>query len=51
MIQVQDPSTGGRIILKQIFKEWDGGMDWTDLAQYRDRWWDLVNGVMNFPVP
>jgi hypothetical protein len=27
----------GRIILKQIFKKWDGGMDWIDVAQDRDR--------------
>ena len=24
------------------------GMDWIDLAQDRDRWWALVNGVMKF---
>ena len=24
-----------------------GGMDWIDLAQERDRWWALVNAVMN----
>jgi len=27
------------------------GMDWIDLAQDRDRWWALVNGVMNLRVP
>jgi len=24
-----------------------GGMDWIDLAQNRDRWWAVVNAVMN----
>jgi hypothetical protein len=24
-----------------------GSMDWIDLAQDRDRWWALVNAVMN----
>ena len=27
------------------------GMDWIDLAQYRNRWWALVNAVMNIRVP
>jgi hypothetical protein len=28
-----------------------GSMDWIELAQDRDRWWSLLNVVMNFRVP
>ena len=28
-----------------------GGMDWTDVAQDRDRWRALANAVMNHQVP
>ena len=28
-----------------------GGMDWTDLAQDRDRWRAVINTVMNLWVP
>jgi len=28
-----------------------GGMDWIELAQDKDRWWELVNVVMNLRVP
>jgi hypothetical protein len=27
-----------------------GGMVWIELVQDRDRWWDLVNAVMNLRV-
>jgi hypothetical protein len=28
-----------------------GGMEWIGLAQDRDRWWAVVNVVMNLQVP
>jgi len=47
-----DPGICGRIILRWIFRKWDvGGMDWIELAQGRDRWRALVNGVMKVRVP
>jgi hypothetical protein len=32
-----DACTDGRIILKRIFKKWDGGMDWIFLARNSDK--------------
>jgi hypothetical protein len=46
-----DPGVHGRIILKWVFKKWDGGMNWIELARDRDRWRALVNAVMNLRVP
>jgi hypothetical protein len=46
-----DPGVDGRIILKSILKRWDGGMDWIELAEDRDRWRALVNAAMNLRVP
>jgi hypothetical protein len=55
----------GRIPLGRLRHRWEnnlkmdlrevgwrgGGVGWTDLAQNKDRWWDLVNAVMNLRVP
>jgi hypothetical protein len=46
-----DPGVDGRIILKWLFKKWDGGLDWIELAQDWDRWRAVVNAVMNFRLP
>jgi hypothetical protein len=46
-----NPGEDGRIILKWIFKKWDGGMDWIELAQDMDRWRAVVNAVMNLRLP
>jgi hypothetical protein len=45
------PGVDGRIILKWIFKMWDGAMGWIELAQDRGRWRAVVNAVMNLRVP
>jgi hypothetical protein len=45
---LEGPGVDGRIILKWPFNTWDGGMDWIELAQDRDRWRALINAIMNF---
>ena len=47
----EDPGIDGRIILRWIFRKWDGAVDWIDLADDRDRWRALVSTIMNFLVP
>jgi hypothetical protein len=40
------------IILKWILRKWNGGsIDRIDLAQDRNRWWILVNALINLRVP
>jgi len=47
---LEDPAVDGRIILRWISGSVCGGMDWIELAQDRDRWWALVNAVINLRV-
>jgi len=41
----------GRKILKWILKKQDGGVNWIDLPQDRNKWCTLVNTVMNLQIP
>jgi hypothetical protein len=36
-VHLEDSSIDGRVILKLIFEKWDGGVDWIDLAQDREK--------------
>jgi hypothetical protein len=36
-VHLGDPGADGTIILRWIFRKWDVGMDWIELAQDRDR--------------
>jgi hypothetical protein len=49
-VHLEDPGIDGRILLRWIFRKWDGSLDWIDLAQNRNRWCALVNAVMNLWV-
>jgi len=44
------PRRGWEDNIKMDLREVGGG-DWMELAQDRDRWWALVNTVMNLRVP
>ena len=49
---LEDQDVNGRIILKCMFKNWDGGpLDWIDLTQDSDRGKALANAVMNLQGP
>jgi hypothetical protein len=49
--QLEDPGVDGRIAIRWIFAEWNGGTHCIDLVQDRDRWRALVNAVMKLRVP
>jgi hypothetical protein len=46
----EDPGIDGKILLSWIFREWDGGIDWIDLAHRRGGWRAVVNAIMNVYV-
>jgi Zn-dependent protease len=46
---LEGPGLDGRVILRQICRKW--GMDWIELTWDTDRWWILMNAVMNLRVP
>jgi len=48
---LEDPGVDRRIILRWIFRKWDMGMYWIDVAQDWDRRRALVNEVKNRRVP
>jgi hypothetical protein len=48
---LEDLNVDGRITVKCFFKQYNGSVEWTDLAEDRDRWRALVNAVMNIRVP
>jgi hypothetical protein len=50
-VHLEDPGVEGKIILRWIFRKWDRGMGWIDMAQDRDKWRARVKMVMNFLVP
>ena len=47
---LENPGVDGKIILKWIFEKWDGVIDWIDPAENRDRWWAVVNALVNLRV-
>ena len=50
-VYLEDIGKHGRVILKWILKKWDGGIDWIDPAQDRDRWRAVVKVVAKLRVP
>jgi hypothetical protein len=48
---LEDPCLYERIILRWIFRKWDGGVDWIDLAQNRGGWRAVINAVVKLRVP
>jgi hypothetical protein len=47
---LEDPGIDGKLILRCMFRKWDGWLGVIDLAQDRDLA-ALVNAVMNLRIP
>ena len=47
---LEDPGIDGKRLLKCILEKLDGGINWIDLNQDRDRWRAVVNEIMNFRI-
>jgi hypothetical protein len=47
---LKDVGLDGKIILKWIFKKWEGGMDWINLAQDRDTRRTFLHAITNLRV-
>ena len=46
-----DPDVDGKIILRGIFRKWEGVCgEWMELVQDRERWRALVSMVKNFRI-
>ena len=45
---LEDLGTDGRKIINWIFKKWEGGMEWIDLAEDRGRRRALMNALTEF---
>jgi len=46
--EFEDLCIHGRVITRCILKEsGQEGVDWTDLAKDREKWWTVVNVVIN----
>jgi len=44
---LEDLGINGGIILRWFFTKWGEDIDWTDLAQDREKRWAFVNAVIN----
>jgi hypothetical protein len=47
---LEDLGLDGRLLLKWIFKHWNGSIDWIDLAQDRNRWRSVVKVAMKLRI-